>query len=137
MQNREELGQKGHDGSQKTMCHERGKKYHFQKEEWINIVFGPKYRPLCKYVPIYIPAAISNFLFFLCRLKINRKMQLNLVTNSPTSSLPFTSYIYPFSFPLLLLPLKHWKIRDGWTHLPFINSSVFIDSHFLSTREWC
>jgi hypothetical protein len=31
MQNREELRQKGHDGSLKTMCRERGKKYHLQK----------------------------------------------------------------------------------------------------------
>jgi hypothetical protein len=31
MQNREELRQKGHDGSRKTTCRERGEKYHFQK----------------------------------------------------------------------------------------------------------
>ncbi len=31
MQNREDLRQKGHDGSRKTTCRERGKKYHFQK----------------------------------------------------------------------------------------------------------
>jgi hypothetical protein len=31
MQNREELRQKGHDGSRKTTCHERGKKHNFQK----------------------------------------------------------------------------------------------------------
>jgi hypothetical protein len=48
MQNREELRQKGHDGSWKTTCRERGKKYHFQKGGGINIVFGPKYRPLGK-----------------------------------------------------------------------------------------
>jgi hypothetical protein len=46
MQNREELRKKGHDGSRKTTCRERGKKYHFQKGGGINIVFGPKYRPL-------------------------------------------------------------------------------------------
>ncbi len=47
MQNREELQQKGHDGSRKTTCRERGKKYHFQRGGGgINIVFGPKYRPL-------------------------------------------------------------------------------------------
>jgi hypothetical protein len=48
MQNREELRKKGHDGSRKMACHERGKKYHFQKEGGggTNIVFGPKYRPL-------------------------------------------------------------------------------------------
>jgi hypothetical protein len=46
MQNREELRKKGHDGSRKTTCRERGKKYHFQKGEGIIIVFGPKYRPL-------------------------------------------------------------------------------------------
>jgi hypothetical protein len=31
MQNREELRQKDHDWSLKTICRERGKKYHFQK----------------------------------------------------------------------------------------------------------
>jgi hypothetical protein len=31
MQNREELRQKGHDGSRKMTSRERGKKYHFQK----------------------------------------------------------------------------------------------------------
>jgi hypothetical protein len=47
MQNREELTQKGHDGSLETTCHERGKKYNFQKGGGgINIVFDPKYRPL-------------------------------------------------------------------------------------------
>jgi hypothetical protein len=61
MQNREELKQKGHDGSKNTTCcergkkyffqkggriNERGKKYHFQKGGRINIIFGPKYRPL-------------------------------------------------------------------------------------------
>ncbi len=48
MQNREELRQKDHDGSQKMMCRERGKKYNFQKggRGGINIVFGPKYRHL-------------------------------------------------------------------------------------------
>ncbi len=45
MQNREELREKGRDGSRKT-CRERGKKSHFQKDGGINIVFGPKYRPL-------------------------------------------------------------------------------------------
>jgi hypothetical protein len=46
MQNRLNVRQKDHDGSLKTTCHERGKKYHFQKGGGINIVFGPKYRPL-------------------------------------------------------------------------------------------
>jgi hypothetical protein len=46
MQNREELRQKGHDGSRKTTCREKGKKYHFQKGGGINIIFGPKYKPL-------------------------------------------------------------------------------------------
>ncbi len=46
MQKREELRKKGYDGSRKTTCCERGKKYHFQKGGGINIVFGPKYRPL-------------------------------------------------------------------------------------------
>jgi hypothetical protein len=31
MQNREELRQKGYDGSKQTMCGKRGKKYNFQK----------------------------------------------------------------------------------------------------------
>ncbi len=46
MQNRLNLKQKDHDGSRKTTCRERGKKYHFQKGGGINIIFGPKYRPL-------------------------------------------------------------------------------------------
>jgi hypothetical protein len=45
MQNREELGQKGHDESQKTRCHERGKNNIFRRGG-INIFFGPKYIPL-------------------------------------------------------------------------------------------
>jgi hypothetical protein len=32
MKNWEELRQKGHDGSQKTTCRERGKKYRFRTE---------------------------------------------------------------------------------------------------------
>jgi hypothetical protein len=31
LQNREELRQKSHDGSRKSTCRERGKKYHFQE----------------------------------------------------------------------------------------------------------
>jgi hypothetical protein len=46
MLNREELSQKGPDRSRKTMCVVRGGKIHFQKGGEINIVFGPKYRPL-------------------------------------------------------------------------------------------
>jgi hypothetical protein len=46
MQNREELRQKGHDRSRKMTSRERGKKYHLQRGGGINIVFGPKYRPL-------------------------------------------------------------------------------------------
>jgi hypothetical protein len=46
MQNREELGQKGHDESQKTVCCERGKKIIFRRGGGINIFFGPKYTPL-------------------------------------------------------------------------------------------
>jgi hypothetical protein len=46
MQNREELREKGHDGSQKTACHERGKNIIFRRGGGMNIVFGPKYRPL-------------------------------------------------------------------------------------------
>ncbi len=50
MQNREELRQKGHDGSQKTTCRGRGKNIIFRRGGGINIVFRPKYRPLqnCK-----------------------------------------------------------------------------------------
>jgi hypothetical protein len=52
MQNREEFRQKGHDESRKMTCPERGKKYHFQKGGGgINIVFGPKYRPLLAPLP--------------------------------------------------------------------------------------
>jgi hypothetical protein len=47
MQNRLNVRQKGHDGSQKKTCRESGKKYHFQKGGGgINIIFGPKYRTL-------------------------------------------------------------------------------------------
>ncbi len=46
MQNREELRQKGHDGSQKMTSRERGKNIIFRRGGGINIVFGPKYRPL-------------------------------------------------------------------------------------------
>jgi hypothetical protein len=46
MQNREELRQKGHDRSRKTTCRERGKNIIFRRGGGINIVFGPKYRPL-------------------------------------------------------------------------------------------
>jgi hypothetical protein len=54
MQNWEELRQKSHDGSRKRTCRERGKKYHFQKGGGgINIVFGPKYRPLSIVVKIF------------------------------------------------------------------------------------
>ncbi len=48
MQNREEFRQKGHDGSRKTTCRERGKNIIFRRGGGINIVFGPKYRPLYK-----------------------------------------------------------------------------------------
>jgi hypothetical protein len=41
MQNREELRQKGHYGSQKMTCSERGKNIIFRRGG-INIVFGPK-----------------------------------------------------------------------------------------------
>jgi hypothetical protein len=46
MQNREELMQKGDNGSRKTTCRERGKNVIFRRGGGINIVFGPKYRPL-------------------------------------------------------------------------------------------
>jgi hypothetical protein len=46
MQNREELRQKGPDGSQETTCREGGKNYHFQKGGGGNkYIFGLKYRP--------------------------------------------------------------------------------------------
>ncbi len=46
MQNREELRKKGHDGSRKTTSRE-GEKISFSEGGGgINIVFGPKYRPL-------------------------------------------------------------------------------------------
>jgi hypothetical protein len=49
MQNREELRQKGHDGSRKTTCRKRGKKLLFSEGGGgINIIFGPKYRLLLK-----------------------------------------------------------------------------------------
>jgi hypothetical protein len=52
MQNREELRQKGHDGSQKTTCPERRKNIIFRGGgRRINIVFGlkstPKWRLSC------------------------------------------------------------------------------------------
>jgi hypothetical protein len=43
MQKRDKLRQKGLDRSWKTMCHEKGKKYYFQKGDGINIVFGLNY----------------------------------------------------------------------------------------------
>jgi hypothetical protein len=62
MQNREELRQKGHDGSRKTKCRERGGNMIFRRKGGINIVFGPKYRPL-----FYI--------------RLNIKVVLNINTN--------------------------------------------------------
>jgi hypothetical protein len=38
----EELRQKGHNSSQNTMCHERGKKYNFRMGGVINTVFEYK-----------------------------------------------------------------------------------------------
>jgi hypothetical protein len=46
MQNRDELRQKGYDGSRKTMCPERGKNIIFRRGGGLNIVFRPKFRPL-------------------------------------------------------------------------------------------
>jgi hypothetical protein len=70
MQNREELRKKGHDGSRKMTCRERGKKYHFQKGGGINIVFGPKYRPLGRYIDymegIYVHTYILYSTYNLC-----------------------------------------------------------------------
>jgi hypothetical protein len=45
MKNSEELRQKGHDGSRKTNV-TRGGKNVFRRGGGINIVFGPKKRPL-------------------------------------------------------------------------------------------
>jgi hypothetical protein len=45
LQNREKLSQKGHDGSRKTMCRDRGKNVIFRRGG-INFIFGQKYRPL-------------------------------------------------------------------------------------------
>jgi hypothetical protein len=46
MQNKEELRQKGNDRSRKTMCRQGGKISFAEGGGGINIVFGPKYRPL-------------------------------------------------------------------------------------------
>jgi hypothetical protein len=46
MQNREELMQKGHDGSKINNLSREGGKYHFQKGGGNKYNFGPKYRPL-------------------------------------------------------------------------------------------
>jgi hypothetical protein len=46
MQNKEELREKGHNGSRKMTYRERGKNIIFRRGGGINIVFGPKYRPL-------------------------------------------------------------------------------------------
>jgi hypothetical protein len=49
MQNREELRQKGHDGSRKMTCHEVGKIFSLSEGGGgINIVFGPKCSPMMK-----------------------------------------------------------------------------------------
>jgi hypothetical protein len=45
MQNKEEVRQKGHNGSSKIRCRERGENIIFRRGG-VNIVFGPKYRPL-------------------------------------------------------------------------------------------
>jgi hypothetical protein len=49
LQNREELRQKIKKSKRvkKSMCRQRGEKFIFGKGGGINIVFGPKYRPLC------------------------------------------------------------------------------------------
>jgi hypothetical protein len=46
VQNKEELMQKGHDRSWKTVCRRIGKNIIFRRGVGINIVFGPKNRPL-------------------------------------------------------------------------------------------
>jgi hypothetical protein len=63
MQNREELRQKGHDSSRKTTRSQRKQKNIFRRggRGWINIVFGPKYRPLCKTIA-YIQRELGKFL---------------------------------------------------------------------------
>ncbi len=61
MQNREELRQKGHDGSRKMTCRERGKNIIFRRGGGgINIVFGPKYRPLPHRYYTYFPSCNSR-----------------------------------------------------------------------------
>jgi hypothetical protein len=49
MQNREELRQKRHASSRKTMCQKRGKNIIIGKGKEGQISFGPKYRPRKKY----------------------------------------------------------------------------------------
>jgi hypothetical protein len=51
MQNREELRQKGHNGSKKNSMSREGEKYHFQKGGGINVFFGPKYKPPAIFCP--------------------------------------------------------------------------------------
>jgi hypothetical protein len=72
MQNREELRRKGHDGSQKITCRERGKKYHFQKEGGNKYLFGPKYRPLfiCEKTPSPLTYSFINILLLMDNLFI-------------------------------------------------------------------
>ncbi len=53
MQNREELSHKWHGRGRKKICRKTGKKYHFWKEG-INIVIGPKYRPLLSGQQTYV-----------------------------------------------------------------------------------
>jgi hypothetical protein len=69
MQNREELRQKGHDGSRKTMCCKGEKNNIFRRGGGINIVLGPKYRPLREYpkVACCTEERKSASLFLSCR----------------------------------------------------------------------
>jgi hypothetical protein len=54
MQNKEELRQKGTMGVKKQHVARVGKNIIFRGGGGINIVFGPKYRPLGIYVTIYL-----------------------------------------------------------------------------------
>ncbi len=70
MQNREELRQKGHDGSWKTTFWERGKNIIFRGGggNTVNIIFGPKYRPLIESFYHYLPYMFRQWtaMFRLC-----------------------------------------------------------------------
>ncbi len=105
MQNREELRQKGQDGSRKTTCRKRGKKYHFQKGGGINIIFGPKYRPLFSFS--------KNYIFISCDMfKINSLRAHLACTVYPPILQISNPFICHFSrlFIRLLSNLAHFSL---------------------------